>query len=85
MSDRCLGTETVVLSAGQPACVLRPGLTGAAASVEQAVLQVVGVDRLARISLRVVAACGTRVDRPEAHIAEPPDLDAAFNTVHEES
>ena len=56
--SRRWGTGPVVLLRGH-------GLTSAAASVEQAVLQAVSVDRLARLSLRVVGAGGTLVDLPE--------------------
>jgi 3,4-dihydroxyphthalate decarboxylase len=44
------------------------------------VLQAVGVDRLARLSLRVVGAGGTLTDLPDVDMAELPDLGTAFNT-----
>lgn len=65
----------------RPVVILRAhGLTSAAPTVEQAVLQAVSVDQLARLSLRVVSAEGTLVDLPEADMAELPDLGAAFST-----
>jgi 3,4-dihydroxyphthalate decarboxylase len=55
-------------------------LTSAGGSVEQAVLQAIGVDGLARMSLRVVSAGGALVDLPDADMAELPDLGAGFTT-----
>ncbi|PXY36188.1 class II aldolase/adducin family protein [Prauserella flavalba] len=79
--DRRLAGEMVAAMGERPVVVLRGhGLTSAAASVEQAVLQSVGVDRLATLSLRVVGAGGTLTDLPAADLAELPDLGAAFNT-----
>ncbi|HLU56116.1 MAG TPA: class II aldolase/adducin family protein [Pseudonocardia sp.] len=79
--DRRLAAEMVASMADRPVVVLRAhGLTSAAESVEQAVLQAISVDRLARLSLRVVSAGGTLVDIPDADMAELPDLGAGFNT-----
>jgi ribulose-5-phosphate 4-epimerase/fuculose-1-phosphate aldolase len=79
--NRRLAAEMVASMADRPVVILRAhGLTSAAVSVEQAVLQAVSVDALARLSLRVVSAGGTLVDLPEADMAELPDLGAAFNT-----
>jgi ribulose-5-phosphate 4-epimerase/fuculose-1-phosphate aldolase len=79
--NRRLAAEMVASMGDRPVVVLRAhGLTSAAASVEQAVLQAVSVDQLARLSLRVVSAGGVLVDLPDADIAELPDLGAAFNT-----
>ncbi|MEU6700893.1 class II aldolase/adducin family protein [Pseudonocardia sp. NPDC046786] len=74
--------EEMVESMGdRPVVVLRGhGLTSAAVTVEQAVLQAVSVDGLARLSLQVKAAGGTLVDLPEADMAELPDLGSGFNT-----
>jgi 3,4-dihydroxyphthalate decarboxylase len=67
--------------ADRPVVVLRAhGLTSAAATVEQAVLQAISVDGLARLSLRIVSAGGTLADLPDADMAELPDLGAGFNT-----
>ncbi|MHA6622193.1 class II aldolase/adducin family protein [Pseudonocardia sp. DLS-67] len=79
--DRRLAAEMVESMGDRPVVVLRAhGLTSAAAGVEQAVLQALGVDRLARLSLRVVSAGGTLADLPEADMAELPDLGTGFNT-----
>jgi ribulose-5-phosphate 4-epimerase/fuculose-1-phosphate aldolase len=78
--DRRLAAEMVASMRDRPVVVLRAhGLTSAAPGVEQAVLQSVSVDQLARLSLRVVGAGGTLVDLPDADMAELPDLGAAFN------
>jgi 3,4-dihydroxyphthalate decarboxylase len=79
--DRRLAAEMVASMGDRPVVVLRAhGLTSAAPGVEQAVLQAVGVDQLARLSLRVVSAGGALVDIPEADMAELPDLGPAFTT-----
>ena len=78
--DRRLAAEMVASMGDRPVVVLRGhGLTSAAPGVEQAVLQSVSVDQLARLSLRVVGAGGTLLDLPDADMAELPDLGAAFN------
>ena len=65
----------------RPVVLLRGhGLTSAATTVEQAVLQAISVDQLARLALRVVTAGGTLKDLPEEDMAELPDLGARFNT-----
>ncbi|MBK1787588.1 class II aldolase/adducin family protein [Prauserella cavernicola] len=79
--SRTLAAEMVQALGDRPVVLLRGhGLTSAATSVEQAVLQSVSVDVLAALSLRVVAAGGTLVDLPEHDLAELPDLGGAFNT-----
>jgi ribulose-5-phosphate 4-epimerase/fuculose-1-phosphate aldolase len=79
--DRRLAQEMVGAMGERPVVVLRGhGLTSVAATVEQAVLQALSVDRLAALSLRVVAAGGTLQDLPAADMAELPDLGAGFNT-----
>ncbi|MFI6698634.1 class II aldolase/adducin family protein [Streptomyces sp. NPDC050509] len=79
--DRRLAAEMVASMAGHPVVLLRAhGLTSAAASVEEAVLQAVSVDRIATLSLRVVSAGGELADLPEADMAELPDLGGSFNT-----
>jgi ribulose-5-phosphate 4-epimerase/fuculose-1-phosphate aldolase len=79
--DRRLAEEMVAAMGDRPVVVLRGhGLTSAAASLEGAVLQALSVDRLARLSLRVVAAGGTLRDLPAEDMAELPDLGTGFNT-----
>lgn len=76
-----LAREMVAAMGTRPVVVLRGhGLTSAAPSVEQAVLQAVSVDSLARLSLAVRSAGGTLLDLPEEDLAELPDLGPGFNT-----
>jgi 3,4-dihydroxyphthalate decarboxylase len=78
---RRLAGEMVRSMADRPVVVLRAhGVTSAAATVEQAVLQAISVDGLARLSLRIVSAGGTLLDLPETDMAELPDLGTGFNT-----
>jgi 3,4-dihydroxyphthalate decarboxylase len=71
----------VAVMGDRPVVLLRGhGLTSAARSVEQAVLQAVSVGHLARMSLQVVGAGGILADLPDADMAELPDLGAGFNT-----
>jgi ribulose-5-phosphate 4-epimerase/fuculose-1-phosphate aldolase len=79
--NRKLAAEMVAALGERPVVVLRGhGLTSAAESVEQAVLQAVSVDTLSRLSLAVVSAGGTLVDLPAEDVAELPDLGGSFNT-----
>jgi 3,4-dihydroxyphthalate decarboxylase len=79
--NRRLAGEMVRSMADRPVVVLRAhGVTSAAATVEQAVLQAISVDGLARLSLRIVSAGGTLLDLPDTDLAELPDLGAGFNT-----
>ncbi|GAB2962195.1 class II aldolase/adducin family protein [Amycolatopsis acidiphila] len=79
--NRELAAEMVVSMGDRPVVVLRGhGLTSAATTVEQAVLQAISVDQLAALSLRVVSAGGTLRDLPAEDMAELPDLGAGFNT-----
>lgn len=79
-NDR-LGAEMAEAMGERPVVVLRGhGLTSAAATVEQAVLQAVSVDAIAGLSLQVTAAGGKLVDLPEEDMSELPDLGAGFNT-----
>jgi 3,4-dihydroxyphthalate decarboxylase len=66
-----MGQRPVVLLRGH-------GLTSAAGSVEQAVLQALSVDRIAALSLRVLSAGGRLTDLPDDDLAELPDLGGAF-------
>jgi ribulose-5-phosphate 4-epimerase/fuculose-1-phosphate aldolase len=56
------------------------GITSAAGTVEQAVLQAISLDALARMSLQVRAAGGTPRDIDDADWDELPDLGTAFTT-----
>lgn len=79
--DRRLAAEMVAALGDRPVVLLRGhGLTSAAASVEQAVLQSISVDQIAALSLRIVSAGGTLTDLPESDLTELPDLGASFNT-----
>lgn len=76
-----LAQEMVAAMGDSRVVVLRAhGLTSAAESVEQAVLQAISVDIISRLSLDVVSAGGTLVDLPAEDVAELPDLGGAFNT-----
>lgn len=79
--DRRLAREMLTAMAERPVVLLRGhGLTSAAPSVAQAVLQAVSVDALARLSLQVRCAGGELVDIPDEDMAELPDLGGSFNT-----
>ncbi|EHY91127.1 class II aldolase/adducin family protein [Saccharomonospora azurea] len=79
--DRRLAAEMVDSMGARPVVLLRGhGITSAAATVEQAVLQAISVDALATLSLRVVTAGGRLADLPAEDMAELPDLGANFNT-----
>lgn len=80
--NRQLAKEMVTAMGERPVLVLRGhGLTSAATTVEQAVLQAISVDNLARLSLQIRAAGGELVDLPESDLVELPDLGGSFNTV----
>ncbi|MGV0476007.1 class II aldolase/adducin family protein [Mycobacterium kansasii] len=75
-----LGKEMVAAMRGQPVVICRGhGITSAAASVEQAVLQAISLDALARMSLQVSAAGGTLRDIADADWDDLPDLGSGFN------
>ena len=79
--DRRLATEMADAMGTRPVVVLRGhGLTSAAETVEQAVLQAISVDGLSGLALQVTSAGGHLVDLPDADMAELPDLGGAFNT-----
>ncbi len=76
-----LGQEMVAAMRGRPVVILRGhGITSAAGSVPQAVLQAISVDALARMSLRVRTAGGTLRDIDDSDWDDLPDLGSAFNT-----
>jgi ribulose-5-phosphate 4-epimerase/fuculose-1-phosphate aldolase len=56
------------------------GITSAAATVEQAVLQAISLDTLARMSLQIRAAGGTLRDIDDADWQDLPDLGPAFTS-----
>src|ERR1700731_5173736 len=79
--NSALGKEMVAAMRGRPVVVCRGhGITTAAATVQQAVLQAISLDALARMSLRVRAAGGTLRDIDDADWEHLPDLGSAFNT-----
>ncbi|KZS53627.1 3,4-dihydroxyphthalate decarboxylase [Mycobacterium kansasii] len=75
-----LGKEMVAAMRGRPVVICRGhGITSAAASVEQAVLQAISLDALARMSLRVRAVAGALRDIDDADWDDLPDLGSGFN------
>ncbi|AYE95387.1 class II aldolase family protein [Mycobacterium paragordonae] len=76
-----LAKEMVAAMGGRPLVILRGhGITSAAGSIEQSVLQAISIDELARMSLRVRAAGGTLRDIEDADWDHLPDLGSGFNT-----
>jgi ribulose-5-phosphate 4-epimerase/fuculose-1-phosphate aldolase len=76
-----LGKEMVAAMRGRPVVICRGhGITSAAPTVEQAVLQAISLDALARMSLQVRAAGGDLRDIDDADWEELPDLGTAFTT-----
>jgi ribulose-5-phosphate 4-epimerase/fuculose-1-phosphate aldolase len=74
-----LGKEMVAAMRGGPVVICRGhGITSAAATVPQAVLQAISLDALARMSLQVCAAGGTLRDIDDADWDELPDLGPSF-------
>jgi ribulose-5-phosphate 4-epimerase/fuculose-1-phosphate aldolase len=74
-----LGKEMVAAMGDAPVVILRGhGITSTATTVEQAVLQAISLDELARISLRVRAAGGALRDIADADWDDLPDLGPAF-------
>jgi ribulose-5-phosphate 4-epimerase/fuculose-1-phosphate aldolase len=79
--NSALGKEMVAAMRGRPVVILRGhGITSAAVTVQQAVLQAISLDALARMSLRVRAAGGTLRDIDDADWEHLPDLGPGFNT-----
>lgn len=79
--NRQLAAEMLHAMGDRPVVLLRGhGLTSAAGSVEQAVLQAISVDTLAGLSLQVTSAGGALKDLPDSDMAELPDLGGSFNT-----
>ncbi|MDT5173690.1 MAG: hypothetical protein QOG37_941 [Mycobacterium sp.] len=75
-----LGKEMVAAMGNAPVVICRGhGITSAAGSVAQAVLQAVSLNELARMSLRVRSAGGTLRDIDDADWDDLPDLGSGFN------
>ena len=76
-----LGKEMVAAMRGGPVVICRGhGITSAAPSIQEAVLQAISLDALARMSLRVRAAGGTLRDIDDSDWDDLPDLGSGFNT-----
>ncbi|ORV61515.1 3,4-dihydroxyphthalate decarboxylase [Mycobacterium europaeum] len=76
-----LGRQMVAAMRGRPVVICRGhGITSAAATVPQAVLQAISVDALARMSLRVKAAGGSLRDIDDADWDDLPDLGPSLHT-----
>lgn len=74
-----LGKEMAAAMGGRPVVICRGhGITSAAGTVPQAVLQAISLDELARMSLRVRAAGGILRDVDDADWDELPDLGPSF-------
>jgi 3,4-dihydroxyphthalate decarboxylase len=79
--NRQLAAEMAESMGNRPVVILRGhGITSAAGTVEQAVLQAISVDSLAGLALQISAAGGELLDLPEADMVELPDLGGSFNT-----
>lgn len=79
--NRVLATEMVAAMGNRPVVILRGhGITSAAPTVEQAVLQAISVNSLAGLALQVSWAGVEPVPLPDEDMAELPDLGGTFNT-----
>jgi ribulose-5-phosphate 4-epimerase/fuculose-1-phosphate aldolase len=77
--NSALGKEMVAAMRGRPVVICRGhGITSAAATVPQAVLQAISLDALARMSLRVRSAGGVLRDIDDSDWDDLPDLGPAF-------
>jgi ribulose-5-phosphate 4-epimerase/fuculose-1-phosphate aldolase len=77
--NSALGKEMVAAMRGRGVVICRGhGITSAATTVQQAVLQAISLDALARMSLRVGAAGGTLRDIDDADWEHLPDLGPGF-------
>ncbi|OBI90635.1 class II aldolase/adducin family protein [Mycobacterium asiaticum] len=75
-----LGREMVAAMGNAQVIICRGhGITSAAATVEQAVLQAISLNELARMSLRISMAGGTLHSIDDDDWAELPDLGSGFN------
>ncbi|GAA5148229.1 class II aldolase/adducin family protein [Microbacterium pseudoresistens] len=76
-----LASEMTAAMGERPVVVLRGhGITSAARTVEEAVLQAISVNMIADLSLEIVSAGGRLVDIPAVDMAELPDLGSTLNT-----
>ncbi|BCO36693.1 aldolase [Mycobacterium heckeshornense] len=74
-----LGKEMTAAMRGRPIVICRGhGITSAATTVQQAVLQAISLDALARMSLQVQAAGGSLRDIDERDWDDLPDLGSGF-------
>ena len=77
--NSALGKEMVAAMRGRPVVICRGhGITSAAETVQQAVLQAISLDALARMSLRVREAGGTLRDIDDSDWEHLPDLGPGF-------
>jgi ribulose-5-phosphate 4-epimerase/fuculose-1-phosphate aldolase len=77
--NSALGKEMVAAMRGRPVVICRGhGITSAAHTVPQAVLQAISLDALARMSLRVRSAGGALTDIDDSDWHDLPDLGPAF-------
>ncbi|MEB3983168.1 class II aldolase/adducin family protein [Mycobacterium sp. 663a-19] len=77
--NSALGKEMVAAMRGRPVVICRGhGITSAAATVPQAVLQAISLDALARMALRVRSAGGTLTGIADSDWDDLPDLGPAF-------
>lgn len=80
VNDRAIAGEMVRAMGDRPVVIMRGhGLTTTAASVEEAVLRAISVNRLVQLSLAVVVAGGMLVDLAEEDLAGLPDLGGSFH------
>lgn len=79
IANEQLGKEMVAAMRNRPVVICRGhGITSAAATVQQAVLQAISLDALARMSLRVLSAGGTLHDIADEDWDDLPDLGPGF-------
>jgi 3,4-dihydroxyphthalate decarboxylase len=78
--DRLVATEMVAAMENRPVVVLRGhGLTSAGSTVQRAMLQAISVDRIARLTLAILAAGGQPVPLASADLDDLPNLGDALN------
>lgn len=74
-----LGRELVAAMGDRPVVICRGhGIVSAAGTVQQAVLQAISVNEIARMALKIVSAGATLKDIGDADWADLPDLGPAF-------
>jgi 3,4-dihydroxyphthalate decarboxylase len=79
--DAATADEMLAAMGRRPVCVLKGhGLVAVGATIAEAVLRTLAVDRLCRIALQIRAASGAMPKRiPEPDLNELPDLGSALN------